>query len=74
MERFPFHGLWSGESHMECFSPFTVYGWNSNSISNVGDKAIRFALINHSCVMFATDNTTVTSYINKQGGTYYPNL
>ena len=74
MERFPFHSLWSGESHMECFSPVTVCGWNSNSISNVGDKAIRFALINHSCVMFATDNTTVTSYINKQGGTYYPNL
>ena len=65
---------------MECFSPFTVYGWNSNFISNVGDKGHPFCAdkpykcIHHSCVMFATDNTTVTSYINKQGGTYYPNL
>ena len=42
--------------------------------------AIRFALIkpykciHHSCVMFSTDNTTVVSYINKQGGTHSPNL
>ena len=41
---------------------------------------IRFALIksykyiHHSCVMFSTDNTTVVSYINKQGGTHSPNL
>lgn len=42
--------------------------------------AIRFALkkvmhyIQHSCVMISTDNTTVVSYINKQGGTHSPNL
>ena len=42
--------------------------------------AIRFALIkaikyiHHSCVMISTDNTTVVSYINKQGGTHSPNL
>ena len=42
--------------------------------------AIRFALIKtlkyirHSCVMISTDNTTVVSYINKQGGTHSPNL
>ena len=42
--------------------------------------AIRLALkqaitfIRHSCVMISTDNTTVVSYINKQGGTHSPNL
>ena len=42
--------------------------------------ASRFALkeaiqyIHHSCVMISTDNTTVVSYINKQGGTHSPNL
>ena len=30
--------------------------------------------IHHSCVMFRTDNTTVVSYISKQGGTHSPNL
>ena len=35
-------------------------------------KALRY--IHHSCVMIATDNTTVVSYINKQGGTHSPNL
>ena len=28
----------------------------------------------HSCIMISTDNTTVVSYINKQGGTHPPNL
>ena len=28
----------------------------------------------HSCIMISTDNTTVVSYINKQGGTHSPNL
>ena len=42
--------------------------------------AIRLALkkvikyIHHSCVMISTDNTTVVSCINKQGGTHSPNL
>ena len=30
--------------------------------------------IHHSCIMISTDNTTVISYINKQGGTHSPNL
>ena len=40
--------------------------------------AIRSALkkaikcIHHSCVMISTDNTTVVSDINKQGGTHIP--
>ena len=33
-----------------------------------------FKYIHHSCVMISTDNTTVVSYINKQGGTHSPNL
>ena len=42
--------------------------------------AIRLALkqaktfIHHSCIMISTDNTTVVSYINKQGGTHSHNL
>ena len=42
--------------------------------------AIRLALkqaitfIYYSCIMISTDNTTVVSYINKQGGTHSPNL
>ena len=35
-------------------------------------QAITF--IHHSCIMISTDNTTVVSYINKQGGTHSPNL
>ena len=35
-------------------------------------KTIKF--IHHSCVMISTDNTTVVSYIKKQGGTHFPNL
>ena len=35
-------------------------------------KAIKY--IRHSCVMISTDNTTMVSYINKQGGTHSPNL
>ena len=35
-------------------------------------KALQY--IYHSCVMISTDNTTVVSYINKQGGTRSPNL
>ena len=35
-------------------------------------KAIKY--IHHSCVMISTDNTTMVSCINKQGGTHSPNL
>ena len=53
---------------------------NPSSISVLEMTAIRFALkkaikfIHHSCVMISTDNTTVVSYIIKQGGTLSPNL
>ena len=35
-------------------------------------KAIKY--IHHFCVIISPDNTTVVSYINKQGGTHSPNL
>ena len=53
---------------------------NHSSITMLEIMAICFALIkalkyiHHSCVMIATDNKTVVSYINKQGGTHSPNL
>ena len=43
---------------------------NPNSISVI--RALKY--IHHSCVMISTDNTTVDSYINKQGGTHSPSL
>ena len=62
-----FHGRWSeGQSQLH--------------INMLEIMAIRFALIralkyiHHSCVMISTDNITVVSYINKQGGTHSPNL
>ena len=60
--------------------PFMVAGLKTNprSISMIMTipftlkKAIKY--IHHSCVMISTDNTTVVSYINRQGGTHSPNL
>ena len=49
-------------------------------ISILEIMVIHFALkkviqcIRQSCVMISTDNTTVVSYINKQGGTHSPDL
>ena len=58
--------------------------WTENQsqlhINMLEMTAIRLALkqaktfIHHSCIMISTDNTTVVSYINKQGGTHSPNL
>ena len=58
--------------------------WTENQsqlhINMLEMMAIRLALkqaktfIHHSCIMISTDNTTVVSYINKQGGTHSPNL
>ena len=62
-----FHGRWSEDQ-------------SQLHISMLEIMAIRFALIkalkyiHHSCVMISTNNTSVVSYINKQGGTYSPNL
>ena len=58
--------------------------WTENQsqlhINMLEMMAIRLALkqaktfIHHSCIMISTDNTTVISYINKQGSTHSPNL
>ena len=62
-----FHGRWSEDQ-------------SQLHINMLEIMVIRFALIrafkyiHHSCVMISTDNTTVVSYINKQGGTHSPNL
>ena len=62
-----FHGRWSEDQSQLRFNMMKI-------------MAIRFALIralkyiHHSCVMISADNTTVVSYINKQGGTHSPNL
>ena len=62
-----FHGCWSEDQ-------------SQLHINMLEIMAIRFALIrafkyiHHSCVMISTDNITMVSYINKQGGTHSPNL
>ena len=62
-----FHGRWSEDK-------------SRLHINMLEIMVIRFALIKtlkyirHSCVMDITDNTTVFSYINKQGGTHSPAL
>ena len=62
-----FHGRWSGDQ-------------SQLDINMLEIMAIHFALIralkyiHHSCAMISTDNATVVSYINKQGGTHSPNL
>ena len=58
--------------------------WTENQsqlhINMLEMMAIRLALkqaktfIHHSCIMISADNTTVVSYINKQGGTHSPSL
>ena len=62
-----FHGRWSEDQ-------------SRLHINMLEIMAIRLALIKtlkyirHSCGMISTDNTTVVSYINKQGGTHSPDL
>ena len=62
-----FHGRWSEDQ-------------SQLHINMLEIMAIRLALIralkyiHHSCVMISIDNTTVVSYINKEGGTHSPNL
>ena len=51
-------------------APYQHVGNNGHSFHT--DKALKY--IHHSCVMISTDNTTVVSYINKQGGTHSSNL
>ena len=60
--RLAFHGRWTeDQSQLHIELEMMV-------ICLALKQAITF--IHHSCVMISTDNTTVVSYINKQGGTH----
>ena len=71
-------------AHLELMSLSFHDSWSEDQsqlhINLLEIMAIRFVLIRvfkyiyHSCVMISTDNTTVVSYIKKQGGTHSPNL
>ena len=71
-------------AHLELMRLSFLGCWSENQsqlhINMLEMMAIRLALrkaikyIHHSCVMIATDNTQVVSYINKHGGTHSPNL
>ena len=71
-------------AHLEPTTLSFLGRWTENQsqlhINMLEMMAIRLALkqaktfIHHSCIMISTDNTTVVSYINKQGGTHSPNL
>ena len=62
-----FHGRW-----IEDQSQLHINMLEMMAIRLALKQAITF--IHHSCIMISTDNTTVVSYINKQGGTHSPNL
>ena len=51
-------------------APYQHVGNNGHSFRT--DKNLKY--IRHSCVMISTDNTTVVSYINKQGRMHSPDL
>ena len=62
-----FHGRWTDYQSQLHINMFEMM-----AIQLALKQAITF--IHHSCIMISTDNTTVVSYINKQGGTHSPNL
>ena len=64
--RLSFHGRW-----LEDQSQLHINMLEMMAIRFALRKAIRF--IHHSCILISTDNTTVVSYINKEGGTHSPN-
>ena len=64
--RLSFHGCWSEDQ-----SQLHIKMLEMMAICLALNKALKY--IQHSCVMISTDNKTVVSYINKQGGTHSPN-
>ena len=62
--RLSFHGHW-----LEDQSRLHIYVGNNGHLFRTEEM-----YIHHSCVMIFTNNTTVVSCINKQGGTHSPNL
>ena len=65
--RLSFHGHWSEDQSLLHIDMLEII-----AICFALKKAIRY--IHHSCVMSSTDNTTVVSFINIQGGTHSPNI
>ena len=65
--RLSFHGRWSEDQ-----SELHINILEMMAIRLALKKAIKY--IHNSCVMISTNNTTVVSYINKQGGRHSPNL
>ena len=65
--RLSFHGRWTEDQ-----SQLHINMLEMMAIRFALEKAITF--IHNSCVMISMDNTTVLSYINRQGGTHSPNL
>lgn len=76
------HSGWG--AHLEPLGLFVQGLWDPVSqdlhINNLELRAVFLALrhfqciIGNSCVMIATDNSTVVAYIKKQGGTHSPSL
>ena len=65
--RLSFHGRWTEDQ-----SQLHINMLEMMAIRLALKQAITF--IHHSCIMISTDNTTVVSYVNIQGGTHSPNL
>ena len=65
--RLSFHGCW-----LEDLSQLYINILEMMAIRFALKKAIKY--IHHSCVMISTNNTTMVSYINRQGRTHSPNL
>ena len=65
--RLSFHGCW-----WEDQSQLHINILEIMAIHFTLKKAIKY--IHYCCVMISTNNTTVVSYINKQGETHSPNL
>ena len=66
-ETISFHGRWTEDQ-----SQLHINMLEMMAIHLALKKATKF--IHHSCVMIFTANMTVVSYINKEGGTHFPNL
>ena len=62
-----FHGRWSEDQSQLHINILEIM-----AICFALKKALKY--IHHSCVMISSNNTTVVSCINKQGGTHSPNL
>ena len=62
-----FHGCWTEDQ-----SQLHINMLEMMAIRLALKQAVTF--IHHSCIMVSTDNTTVVSYINRQGGTHSSNL